>query len=79
MSKLTHHFDYTEEGHTEHLRIRGLAKDSGVRAAQKAGMRKWVLSHRTGRIWHEDAWVVLPNEATTSDAMRKFFGQHPNG
>lgn len=66
-AKLVEHFKLDGQEH----RVRGLSDDSGVRFSQKPGMRKWVLEHRTGRVWYEDAATYLPNSEGVAKAKKQ--------
>ena len=63
-----HYFEYEEA----ELRIRPLGLDTGVRDAGRAGYQKWVLEHKGGRRWTQDAWIVLPNGAGSRSAIKRF-------
>ena len=62
--------EFEHEG--EMLRIRGLEDNSGVRDAGRPNIRKWVLEHRVGNHWLRDGYVLLPNEATYKDALKRW-------
>ena len=66
-TRLVEHFEIEGEEH----RVRGLADDSGVRFSQKAGMRKWVLEHKSSRRWIEDSATYLPNAAGVAKAKKQ--------